>query len=450
MRRAEPSAAPPLEASPFMPPPKILIATFGSLGDLHPFVALGQSLREEGFRVVVATSADHRELVLREGLEFFEIRPDFAEISQKLGTDMGGVARAMSRDDGFLFQKVIFPHLRFAYDQFAQASEGASMIVAHGIAFSAHAVAEKRGLPLAVVVLSPALLYSDHDPPASPLFVVAPKTALARVYNKVARRAFSAVLWLWAAPLRRFRRDLGLPRRGGFDLFAGAAPWASTLALCSPLLSPPQPDHAAETLVAGHSFFDRNVSTDPARLAALQAFLDAGAAPIVFSLGSFVVHDGRAYYQAAMAAAQKLRARAVLLVEEKDLAELQALAPEEVFVAAYAPHSTLFPRAKIVVHHGGIGTCGQALRAGRPQLVTPFLGDQPDNAARLARLGVARVLPGRKVTAEGFARELSVLSADPRYAARAKKLAPIVAREDGAAVAARRIAESLRARARGA
>jgi len=430
-----------------MPPPKILVATFGSLGDLHPFVALGQSLRDEGFRVVLATSADHRDLVLREGLEFFEIRPDVAEISRKLGTDMGGIAHAMSRDDGFLFQKVIFPHLRVAYEQFARASEGASMIVAHSIAFSAHAVAEKRGLPLAVVVLSPALLYSDHDPPASPPFFAAPKSVLARAYNRLARRAFAEIVWLWAAPLRRFRRELGLPRRGGFDFFAGAAPWAATLALCSPLLAPPQPDHATDTLVAGHSFFDRNFSTDPARLAALEAFLDAGAAPIVFSLGSFVVHDGRAYYQAATAAARKLGARAVLLVEEKDLAELQALAPEYVFVAAYAPHSQLFPRAKIVVHHGGIGTCGQALRAGRPQLVTPFLGDQPDNAARLARLGVARVLPGRKASAEGFVRELAALSADPRYAARAKELAPMVAQEDGAAVAARWIADYLRRRA---
>jgi UDP:flavonoid glycosyltransferase YjiC (YdhE family) len=425
-----------------MSAPKILIATFGSLGDLHPFVALGQALQREGCRVVVATSADHRALVVREGLDFFDIRPDVAEISAALRTDMGGIARAMSRDDAFLFEKVIFPHLRVAYDQFYEASEGASLIVAHGIAFSAHAVAEKRGLPLAIVVLSPALLYSAYDPLAAAPFVVAPKWALARAYNRFVQDALAEILFLWAKPLRRFRRELGLPKRGGFDLFRGAAPWASTLALCSPLLAPPQPDHAAETLVAGHSFFDRG-AVDAERIAALETFLQSGAPPIVFSLGSFVVHAGADFYRRAMRAAESLGERAVMLVEERDLAALAREAPPEIFVAAYAPHSMLFPRAKINVHHGGIGACGQALRAGRPQLVAPFLGDQPDNAARLARLGVARTLPGRKATAQSLARELKALRDAPRYAERARALAPIVAQEDGAAVAARRIMERL-------
>jgi UDP:flavonoid glycosyltransferase YjiC (YdhE family) len=433
----------PVAATIYMPAPEILIVTSGSLGDLHPFIALGQALRAEGFRVVVATSANHRAAVSHEGLDFFEIPWDIAELSRKFLGE-AGAAGMKRRGAGDWFATVVFSDLRLVYDRLFEASESATMIVAHSLAFAAQAVAEKRGLPLAIVTLSPGFPFSAYDPPMRLPFVSRPRTAFARAYNRLIAKAIGILIRTWMKPLRRFRRELGLPPRGGFDLVAGAPPWAFTLTLCSPLLAPPQPDHAKETFVAGHSFFDDSLAVDDARLAALDAFLDAGAPPVVFSLGSFVAHDGRAFYRSAMQAARNLRERAVLLVEAKDVDELSREAAPEMFVAAYARHSRLFPRAKINVHHGGIGTCGQALKAGRPQLVTPFFADQPENAARLARLGVARVLPGGKATATNLACELSVLRDDPRYAARAQELAPIVAQEDGAAAAARRIAERLR------
>jgi len=106
------------------------------------------------------------------------------------------------------------------------ASEGAVAVVAHSIAFAAHAVAERRGLPLFVVTLSPLMLYSAYDPPLGTRapFVAAPCSPLALAYNRALLRAFAWGAALWAAPLRKFRREIGLPRRGGFDLFAGAAP----------------------------------------------------------------------------------------------------------------------------------------------------------------------------------------------------------------------------------
>ena len=93
-----------------------------------------------------------------------------------------------------------------------------------------------------------------------------------------------------------------------------------------------------------------------------------------------------------------------------------------------------------MVHHGGVGTSGQALKAGRPQLVTPYLGEQHDNALRLKRLGVARVLPGKRVSVATLTRELAALRADGAYAAWTPAIAAKVAEEDGATVAARRIA----------
>ncbi len=425
--------------------PKILIATFGSLGDLHPFIALGEALQREGFSVVVATSSDYREAVESAGLGFTPVSPDLAEVTDRLGLDLGGLARRMSEDDGFLFKDVIFPHLREAYDQFLAASEDAVAIVAHSIAFAAHAVAERRGLPLVVVTLSPVLLYSGYDPPLGSRapFIAKPRARLALAYNRALLGVLGRLAELWAAPLRRFRRGLGLPTRGPFALFHGAAPGVATIALHSSLLAPPRPDHPPDLLIAGHTFHDRNAPIDEGEAKALEAFLAQGSPPVVFTLGSFVAHGHAGHYFACMQAAATLGMRAVLLVHADDLARLRATAPASVHVASYVPHSLLFPRALAVAHHGGIGTSGQALRAGKPQLVTPFLGDQQDNAVRLARLGLARVLPGRDVAAARLTRELRLLLDEPEYALRARQLAGRVAREDGAAAAARRIARLL-------
>lgn len=425
-------------------PPKILIATFGSLGDLHPFIALGKALQYEGFAVVVATSEYHRERVEAQGLGFAAVSPDLEELTQRLGLDLGAMARRMSEDDGFLFEKLIFPYLHRAYRQLLTEAEGAAAIVAHSIAFSAHAAAEKLKIPLALVTLSPMLLFSAYDPPyglRAP-FIREPQRRASLGYNRALLGLFAGLAGLWAAPLNRFRRDLGLANPGPFALYR--APDVATIGLHSPLLAPPRPDHSPNLLIAGHSFHDAASDMEEGEAGLLEDFLAAGEAPIVFTLGSLLTHGCCAYYRAAIEAAQQLRKRAVLLVGRDELAELRAGAPAGVHVAGYVPHSQLFPRALATVHHGGAGTSGQALRAGKPQLVTPFLGDQQDNAARLARLGLARMLPGRKVTAEGLARELSTLLATPDYARRAGELAPRVAAEDGPAVAARRIAELVR------
>jgi UDP:flavonoid glycosyltransferase YjiC (YdhE family) len=96
-----------------------------------------------------------------------------------------------------------------------------------------------------------------------------------------------------------------------------------------------------------------------------------------------------------------------------------------------------------VVHHGGIGTTAQALRAARPQLVVPYFADQPDNAQRLVRLGVARTLPNRRYTARRAAAELSALLGERDYAVAARSAATAVAEEDGAGRAAEAILEVL-------
>lgn len=424
---------------------KIVIATFGSLGDLNPFVALAHALKRQGSEPVVATSEFYRSWIESEGLGFAPMRPDVDELTERLGMDIGEIARRVTQDDGFMFRELIFPYLRRGYDDVVAASDGAAAIVAHSIAFAAQIAAERLRLPLVNVVLSPLFLMSAHDPPqgeGSP-FVRGPRSAPALAYNKAMAWSLTQILGQRAAPIGSLRRELGLPRRRGRALLTGGPSAAATIALASPLLAPPQPDHPRNTFIAGHTFHDRFIDAAAGLPPELDAFLGAGSPPLVVTLGSFVVRDKIDFYCAAGLAARRIGRRAVLLAADEECSALSEGLPADIFVAGYVPHSRLFPRACAIAHHGGSGTSGQALRAGKPQLVIPFLGDQPDNAGRLARLGVARRLPYRRFAVDSAAAELEALFAEESYARRAGELGAIVAREDGAARAAEKIADIL-------
>jgi UDP:flavonoid glycosyltransferase YjiC (YdhE family) len=144
------------------------------------------------------------------------------------------------------------------------------------------------------------------------------------------------------------------------------------------------------------------------------------------------VYQAGDFYHASLTAIRRLGCRAVFLVGENSFPE--ALPPGTA-AFPYAPFSQIFPRAAAIVHSAGIGTCAQALAAGRPMLVVPFAFDQPDNAARLQRLGVARTIRRRNYTARRACAELEHLLRDPAYLANANAAAQRIAAENGARAA---------------
>jgi rhamnosyltransferase subunit B len=184
------------------------------------------------------------------------------------------------------------------------------------------------------------------------------------------------------------------------------------LALFSRSLAQAQPDWPQQTLQPGFVYFDRGGTEDYSEL---EEFLAAGGAPIVFKLGSTAVHNPGNFYEASAAAARELGRRAVLLGAKQEMLVGWA----EVLTLPYAPYSRIFSRAAAIVHQGGSGTTGQALRSGRPQLIVPYGWDQPDNGARLERLGVGLCLTRSAYSAESATTALSRLLTGPSFAARA-------------------------------
>jgi UDP:flavonoid glycosyltransferase YjiC (YdhE family) len=423
---------------------KILLVTIGSLGDLYPFLALAKALRDLGLQPVLASAAMYRERVEAEGIGFLPIRPDEPDIVARLGMTMPELVTRLTRDDGFLLSAVLIPFLRANYADVFDAVARADLVVAHPLSVAAKLAAEKLGVPQVNFVLSPALFLSAYDPPRiGPIRLISQAKSLPAVtFNRTALKLCKVGTSVYARQIHRFRREIGLAKTSATPFLEDGTAIA-TIGMFSPLLAGLQPDYPVNTSIVGSSFYDRDTLADGIS-PDLQRFMDAGPAPLVFTLGSFAVLEGESFFRASIEAARRLGSRAVLLTTEADRARLSAELPDGIVAAAYVPHSQLFPRAAAIVHHGGIGTTAQALRAGKPQLIVPFFGDQHDNAGRLCRLGVARKIERKRYTAARAEAELRALLESPLTVGRAKEFAPFVARENGAVAAARILDDLLR------
>ncbi|HLW23806.1 MAG TPA: glycosyltransferase [Steroidobacteraceae bacterium] len=418
---------------------KIVIAILGSLGDLHPFLALGRALASRNVRVLLAGAAEYREKTERAGLEFHPMSPSFAQLERLQGEREAAFVRAMLLDREFILREIVIPHARSAYEDLLPVVAGADCVVVSSLAFGARFAAERQGVPWVPITLQPFMFVSAYDPPAIP---EAPR--LSALLPHLPRPLRAALLALvkratrpLIEPLEALRVELGLARGARATLFEDTFRPAGTIALYSPILGAVEPDFPAGTVIAGFAPFDSEDGGSIELEPELESFLEAGAPPWVFTLGSVLVREPGNFFRESCAAARACGRRAVLLVGAQGLETARAeLAASDVFVGAYAPYSLLFPRAAVVVHHGGIGTLGQALRAGRPQLIVPHFVDQPDNAARAARLGVARVLSPAHYRRDRVMRALGALESEPATARRVGAARAALLEEDGAAAAA--------------
>ena len=396
-------------------------------------MGLGLALKSLGHHPVLAVTRAYQPYVEAAGLECRPIRPE-GDLS-----DRATVSRIMDpvRGPEFLIRQVMMPHLRDMYDDLADISRDADVVVSHPLTFAAPVLCEKRGLPWASSVLAPLSFFSREDPPQA-----LPGPFAARLYHRwpgvmASMNAIGLGLTRrWTKPVDALRTSLGLPR-GENPVGAGQFSPHLTLALFSAALAAPQSDWPPHTVVTGAIRYDAIHGTMGDDLL---RFLDAGPPPVVFTLGSAAVDSRRAerFYQISAEAAAALGVRAVLLTG-RDANRPRTIA-DSCFVADWAPHSELFPRAAAVVHQGGAGTLHTALAAGRPMLIVPFAHDQPDNAARTERLGVARVLYPHKYSPARVRSALEGLLSDSAVAARAGEVAVQVRAEDGAMTAARALA----------
>lgn len=413
---------------------KIVIATFGSLGDLHPVMAVGIELRERGHHVVIATSGVYEERVVASGLGFHPLRPDIPR------DDPATIAYMLDAKKGpeRLLREYLMPAVREQYADLIDATRGADVLLASELVYAAPLVAETTAIRWATHALAPLSFFSSYDPP------IAPNHPEAALFYRLGPRFVRTMLRFgrvltdrWMRELYTLRRELGLAR-GLHPVFEGKFSPRLVLAMFSRVIGEPQPDWPPHTVQTGFTFFDANDGTVPRDV---EEFLSAGEPPIVFTLGSSAIVDPGRFFHESIDAAARLGRRALLIAgDERPVDRV----PPHVHLSAYVPYSAVFPRVAAVVHPGGIGTTAQTLRAGVPMIVVPYSFDQPDNAARLRRAGVSETIPRHRYRADRVAATLRRILDEPRYRRNARALAAEMAQEPGASGAADAVENMMR------
>ena len=407
-------------------PKRIVIATIGSLGDLHPCIALAQELGRRGHRVTIASTEYYRSKVEELGIEFHSIRPNWDPTDR----DLIRQCEDLKRGPEVLYRKLILPELRGTYDDLISVATAADLMIAGELVYAAPLVAEKLSLRWVSEILSPFSFFASHDP--SVLVNLPSLIHLRKVGWKTYRAGLNfgrLATRHWSNPVRHLRRELGL-RTDCDPVFRDKYSSDLVLALFSRWLAQPQADWPRQTLQPGFVYFDSQ-KAEVAPSSELTAFLAAGDAPIVFTQGSTAVHNSGDFYEVSIEAARRLGQRAVLL-GAKTVPQVHRT---DVLVLPYAPYSQIFPHGAVNVHQGGSGTIGQALRAGKPMLVVPYGWDQPDNAARIERLGTGLHVSRNTYSPKTATSALQRLLRESHFASRAREIGKQIQDEDGLALA---------------
>ncbi|WP_193789061.1 glycosyltransferase, partial [Zavarzinella formosa] len=362
----------------------VILATVGTDGDIFPHLGLAALLRSRGHRVTLAAPEPYRSRALAIDIEFQPLVTNDEVRRMLANPDLWHSHRSgptMARWGGVMISR--------QYETLAAlAREPGAVIVSNPGVFAGRLVQEKLGCPMATLLLQPGLVQSSTAPPELSGGLTIPPW-LPHSLRKFYWLGVDAAGYMTIGPfINRVRSRLGLrPIRRVFrwwmspDLVIGLFPsW----------YAPPQPDWPPQMRLAGFGRFDGAKMELPEDV---RRFCEAGPPPIAFTLGTGMTHAA-GFFRAAAGACQALGVRGVFLSKYPEV--IPPSLPATIFHCKFAPFRSILPLCAAVVHHGGIGTTASALEAGCPQLVLPMAWDQPDNAARIAKLGVGASLGPRQ------------------------------------------------------
>ena len=401
----------------------MLLTTHGSSGDLNPFLALATGLRSRGHMVRFALSPALAPRAVAAGFPVHHLAADAPiQAPQAVYGSDSSVASLRTA-----VQQGILPTLRQKVEDLRAACAGAELLVAASLQLPASLVADLTGLPWASVAIAPLALPSAAFPP-SPM-PPAP-AVLQPVMNRIAWSVGKRLLRPIADPtVNALRAAYGLAPRHDLLIDGGLSPQLVAVAV-SPAFLPRPTDWPPQARITGFCFWD--TPADWHEPAALRSFLQGDQPVIALSSGSqsaTVDQTFSAFYRASIAAIQQLGARALVIGAAPGT--LPASLPDAVLAIPYAPFSAVYPHCAAAIHHGGIGTTAQALRAGIPMLVAPWGFDQFFIGDQVERLGAGRRLDRKQATAARIAELLRAILENPRPRAQAQQIARRIDAEDG-------------------
>jgi sterol 3beta-glucosyltransferase len=410
--------------------------SFGSRGDIEPFVTLARGLAEAGHHVRLLTHPEYAAAVVGSGVEFIGARG--RSTRELIDSDEGREALRHVKNPVVMMRRiagVLAPELRLIYEDVLSAVQEADAVLAFPSTFPALDVADHLGCPVVHV----------HHVPAVPTrrFPIPAAYIRARTLTPLGNRASYAVdawmLWqLTHAAGDRARRDVLGPAARAHGIRQALAQRrrrvGSLVGVSRHVVDPPL-DWPADTVVCGYWWPLAGAGDSaPALTADTRRFLAEGPAPLFFGLGSTPVADPASLTRRVAEAAHDARVRLVLQAGWAGLGD--GLRDPAVHVVGDVAYDALFPHVAGVVHHGGAGTTALGLRHGRPTLCIPALADQFFWGHRVTAIGAGpSPLPLGRLRRDRLAERLAALTGDGGYAARASRIAAGLAREDGSATA---------------
>ncbi|XSG83083.1 MAG: glycosyltransferase [Methyloligella sp. ZOD6] len=413
---------------------KVLIITYGSRGDVQPYVALGKGLRAAGHEVTLATSVRFRDFVRDHGLTYGYLNDDLLSI---IDTDQG---KDLIEKGGNLYEivkrsismaKQVGPFQRALLRESWEVARDfrPDYIVFHSKGGGAPHIAEKLGIGCALATPIPMFV-----PTGRWRFVVFPDWKLGGWYNRLSYRLIQFLTnRIWAKYIRGFRRELDLPPIKKYDFLK--MPDGTPIPILhahSEAVLPRPDDWPDDAYITGYWFLDDAPDWQPPR--ELSDFLAAGPQPVYIGFGSMAGRDPKRLASIVIEALQKADLRGIIAtgwggLHAEDL-------PETILKIDQAPHDWLFPKMAAVVHHGGAGTTAAGLRAGKPAILIPFFADQPFWASRVYALGAGpKPIPQKKLDANGLAAALREATGNRDMIGKAASIGAQIRKEDGIAKA---------------
>lgn len=406
---------------------RIVVNTFGSRGDIQPYIALGLGLQSAGHSVRIVTHHIFEAFVRQHGLDacLLDIDPRQVLANQALA-ELGNNTVRINR----WMQENFRPALRAIFKVTLEAAQGADLMLNSGLSFAGWHVAERLHMPALGVSLWP-MIPSRHLPPfigAMPPAWLPFRGEMGYWYGRLANQLFFALLMPAVNQCRKEILNLAPMRMREYWRLDSPRTPASMIYGFSPTVIPKPPDWGDNQQIAGYWFLDEAKDYKPPP--SLMDFLEAGPPPVCIGFGSMVEQARRQLEETILEALAAGGQRAVILGGWSDLGSREL--PNSIFRLEAVPHDWFFPRVAAVIHHGGAGTTAAGLRAGRSSVIVPSFGDQFFWGARVAKLGAGPPpIPRNKLTAGKLARAIQQVVSSQAIRTAATQIGRRIEAEDG-------------------
>ncbi len=390
-----------------IPPLHVLLPTLGSAGDVHPFIALGVALKARGHRATILTNPIFQTLIEAQGIGFLPVGTAAEANAAIANPEVWHLRKGFK-----VIAQVIVPAIAEIYRLIEKHADANTVVAFSSLAFGARVAQEKLGVPSASVHLQPSVIRTFAD--QGMVGNVRLSASHPTWFKQGLFRLIDAVVLdrRLKTPLNELRARLGLT-----PVDRVMHRWMHSpqlvIAFFPEWFAAPQPDWPPNTHAVGFPLWDAGGETAP--LAEAEAFLQAGAPPLIFTPGSAGSTMQR-FFRESVDAAREMDLRAMLVTNYPEQVPKQL--PPNIRVFGYLPFSLMLPRAALLVYHGGVGTLAQGIKAGVPHLVVPHGYDQFDSGWRIEKLGLGRSIAQSRYRARPVVRAIQSILEDDAAAQR--------------------------------